>query len=83
MKASTDQKKTMVFIVVPAGKYPKTRKQLAKDSGKKDVLNMSLPVFYTDEDSHILFTDLAHANAYALSKYRGARFIAAGGKQRQ
>jgi hypothetical protein len=72
--------KHMIFVVIPKGKFPKTRMQLAKDSGKKSVLDMSLPVFYADEDSRILFTDPERASAYALSKYKGARFVAAGGK---
>jgi hypothetical protein len=70
--------KEMVFVLIPAGKFPKTRKQLAKDSGKKAVTNMSLPVFYADEDSKVIFTDLAYVDAYARSKKRKAVFVEAG-----
>jgi hypothetical protein len=70
--------KHMIFIVIPAGKFPKTRMQLAKDSKKKLILNMSVPVFYADEDSRIVFTSPESASEYAHSKRKSARFVEAG-----
>jgi predicted dinucleotide-binding enzyme len=71
-------KKHMIFIVIPSGKFPKTRKQLAKDSGNKQVMNMSLPVFYADEDSRLVYTDIKTAELIAARQGKFARFVEAG-----
>ena len=65
----------MIFIVIPRDRFAKTRMRLAKDSGKKEVLNAKLPVFYTDDNSKVIFTNIDRANEYAESKGRIARFI--------
>jgi hypothetical protein len=65
----------MVFVYIPPGKYPNTRAQLARDSGKKAVMNMKLPVIYPDEDSQSVFTDLAQVTLYARSKRKVPRFV--------
>jgi hypothetical protein len=70
--------KHMIFVVIPAGKFPKTRKQLANDTGKKSLVDMSLTVFYADEDSRITFTNLDTLEAFCRSKKVTPRFIEAG-----
>jgi hypothetical protein len=72
--------KHMVFIHIPKGKFPKTRHQLAKDSGNKELLNMNLPVYYADHDSKIVFTNAGKADAYAWFKDKIAMFAEAGSK---
>jgi hypothetical protein len=72
--------KHMIFIVIPAGKFPKTRKQLAKDTGKKSLVNMELTVFYADEDSRTTFTSLDVLEAYCRLKHVTPRFVEAGGR---
>ena len=70
----------MIFIVIPRDRFPKTRLQLAKDSGKKEVLNAKLSVFYADENSKVIFTNPDLADAYAHAHGRIARFVEAGKK---
>jgi hypothetical protein len=73
-------KNPMVFIAIPKQKYPKTRLQLAKDSGKKELTNMNKPVFYADKDSRIVFTKVDDAKEYALSHNAAPAFVEAGRK---
>ena len=70
--------KHMIFVVIPSGMYPKTRKQLAKDTGKKSIMDMDLTIFYADEDSRITFTNLDQLEAFCRSKKVTPRFIEAG-----
>lgn len=70
--------KEMVFIVIEEGKFPKTRKQLAIDAGKKSLTNMKLPVFYADENSKMTFTSLSLLQEYCRAKKITPRFVAAG-----
>ena len=67
----------MIFIAIPRGKFPKTRKQLAKDSGNPELTNMNLPVYYADSNSRIVFTDDRKADAYAWVKKKIAMFVEA------
>ena len=72
--------KHMIFVVIPTGMFPKTRKQLAKDTGKKAIMDMDAPVFYADEDSRITFTNLGTLEAFCRSKKVTPRFVEVGGK---
>jgi hypothetical protein len=72
--------KHMIFVVIPAGKFPKTRKQLAKDTGKKAIMDIDTPVFYADADSRIAFTNLDTLEAFCRSKKVTPRFVEAGGR---
>jgi len=70
--------KQMVFIIIPKGKFPKTRKQIANDSGKKGVTNMKMDIMYADEDSRIVFTDLDVLKAWCKLKKVIPLFVEAG-----
>lgn len=71
-------KNHMIFIYIPQGKFPKTRAQLAKDSGISSITNLKLPVFYADKDSRIAFTDINLATVYANRKGKFPSFVEAG-----
>ena len=68
----------MIFIEIPEGKAQNARKQIAKASHKRSVLNMKKPVYFSDQDASIAFTDVNEAQIYAIKKRLLPRFVTAG-----
>jgi hypothetical protein len=71
-------KKHMIFIVIPKGKFPKTRKHLAKDTGNKSLMIMDNPVYYADEDSRLAYPSIMMAKICAAQHGKIPRFVEAG-----
>lgn len=70
--------KHMIFMVIPAGKFPKTRKQLAKDTGDKSLMIMDNPVFYADEDSRLAYPSIIIAKICAAKHGKTPKFVEVG-----
>ena len=65
-------KPKMVFIIIPAYKYPKTRAQLIHVSGK--VLTLGKPVYYADIDARLVSQTISGAEQIAKKKNMTAVF---------